>query len=217
MGKWSGSKSQLSPPVPAATRTSGTARPQNATWEEPKGLQKTPHESTRPQKLRRSAPKYEPTPNKSPRGQGWGRPRRFGFSSKRGSAPILLLGEPEFRVAPRSRGVFGAERGPHLPRSPSSAPKKARRGSQNLVPTRGEPSPVAGGWQIAARKRANRSFLLRAAKTTKTGGSHQKKMGFWGRRRVRGGGSPVWGQAGGSRDLLWHGLSPGKQKVSPVG
>lgn len=150
----------------------------------PKRLQKTPHKSTRPQKLRRSAPKYEPTPNKSPRGQGWGRPRRFGFSSKRGSAPILLLGEPEFRVAPRSRGVFGADRGPHLPRSPSSAPKKARRGSQNLVPTRGEPSPVAGGWQIAARKRANRSFLLRAAKTTKTGGSHQKKMGFWGRRRV---------------------------------
>lgn len=42
MGKWSGSKSQLSPPVPAATRTSGTARPQNATWEEPKGLQ-NPH------------------------------------------------------------------------------------------------------------------------------------------------------------------------------
>lgn len=101
-------------------------------------------------KLRRSDPKYQQTPNKSPRGQGWGRSRSIGFSSKRGSAGILLLGEPGFRVATRSRGGFGADRSPHLPRSPSSAPKNARRGSQNLVPTPGGATePLGGCWRLA--------------------------------------------------------------------
>lgn len=93
-------------------------------------------------------------------------------------------GSPDFgwrHAAAAVLGPIAARTYLALHRAP---PKMRGGGPKTSSPPREEPpspSVGAGGWQMAARKRANRSFLPRAAKTTKTGGSHPKKKGGLGK------------------------------------